>query len=103
MTEYRGNKVAVFDTKTEKMTEWPICRPIPIPTAPQSTRTARSGPPRCDRPRGKVDPKTGATIEYLMPKETNMRSVFVDNSTTPITFWTGSAHGAALVKVEPLN
>src|SRR5262245_64043252 len=23
-TEYRGNKVALFDTKTEKLTEWPL-------------------------------------------------------------------------------
>ena len=51
----------------------------------------------------RLDPKTGTTIEYLLPKETNMRSVFVDNSTTPVTFWTGSNHGAALVKVEPLD
>jgi len=32
-----------------------------------------------------------------------MRSVFVDNSTPTPTFWTGSNHGAALVKVEPLD
>jgi len=51
----------------------------------------------------RLDPKTGATVEYLLPRETNMRTVFVDNSTTPVTFWTGSNHGAALVKVEPLD
>jgi len=28
-----------------------------------------------------------------------MRSVFIDNSTPTPTFWTGSNHGAALVKV----
>ena len=42
-------------------------------------------------------------IEYPMPDETNIRSVCVDNSTSPATFWTGSNHGAALVKVEPLD
>ena len=55
---------------------------------------------------GQVDasfPKTGTTVEYQLPRETNMRSVFVDSSTTPVTFWTGSNHGAALVKVEPLD
>jgi len=27
----------------------------------------------------------------------------VDNTTTPVTFWTGSNHGASIVKVEPLD
>ena len=34
---------------------------------------------------------------------TNMRTVYVDNSTTPVTFWVGSNHARALVKVEPLD
>jgi len=25
----------------------------------------------------------------------------VDNTTTPVTFWTGSNHGASIVKIEP--
>ena len=33
----------------------------------------------------------------------NMRTVYVDNSTTPVTFWVGSNHARALVKVEPLD
>jgi virginiamycin B lyase len=32
-----------------------------------------------------------------------MRTVFVDNSTNPVTFWVGSNHDVALVKVEPLD
>jgi virginiamycin B lyase len=51
----------------------------------------------------RMNSKTGETVEYLLPKETNMRTVFLDNSTSPITFWTGSNHGAALVKLEPLD
>jgi len=51
----------------------------------------------------RLDPNTGQTVEYLMPTETNVRRVFVDSSTTPVTFWVGSNHGAAIVKVEPLD
>jgi hypothetical protein len=29
--------------------------------------------------------------------------VFDDNSTTPVTFWVGSNHGASIVKLEPLD
>ena len=49
------------------------------------------------------DPKTGNAVQYLMPSDTNMRTVFVDNTTTPVTFWVGSNHDHRLVKVEPLD
>jgi streptogramin lyase len=51
----------------------------------------------------RLDPKSGKAVEYLMPSATNMRTVYVDNSTTPVTFWVGSNHAHALVKVEPLD
>jgi hypothetical protein len=37
----------------------------------------------------------------MLPKDTNIRRVFVDNTTNPVTFWTGSNHGASIVKLEP--
>jgi hypothetical protein len=40
-------------------------------------------------------------VEYLLPQFTNVRRVFVDNKTTPATFWVGSNHGASIVKLEP--
>jgi hypothetical protein len=51
----------------------------------------------------KVNSKSGEVVEYLMPRDTNMRRVFADDSTTPATIWTGSNHGAAIVKIEPLD
>jgi virginiamycin B lyase len=27
----------------------------------------------------------------------------LDNSTTPVTFWVGSNHGASIIKLEPLD
>jgi streptogramin lyase len=51
----------------------------------------------------RLDPKTGQVTEYLLPRETNMRRVFVDNSTTPPTFWVGNNHRASIVKLEPLD
>jgi hypothetical protein len=32
----------------------------------------------------RLDPKTGRAVQYLMPSDTNMRTVFVDNSTSPV-------------------
>jgi len=36
-------------------------------------------------------------------KFTNIRRVFVDNRTTPPTFWVGNNHGASIVRLEPLD
>jgi len=103
VAEYRGNKIATFDTRTEQFTE----HPIPPHTWPYRAAIDKNGEiwtggMHSDRA-VRVNPKTGETVEYLLPRETNMRTVFIDNSTTPVTFWTGSNHGAALVKVEPLD
>ena len=35
----------------------------------------------------RLDPKTGTFVDYLLPRETNIRRVFIDNTTTPVTFW----------------
>jgi virginiamycin B lyase len=103
VTEYRGNKVAMFDTKEVKATEWRTPpHTYPYRAAVDKNGDIWTGGMHSDRA-VRIDPKTGATTEYLLPKETNMRSVFVDNSTPTPTFWTGSNHGAALVKVEPLD
>lgn len=47
--------------------------------------------------------KTGAFTEYLLPRSTNIRRVFVDNATTPPTVWVGNNHGASILKLEPLE
>ena len=51
----------------------------------------------------RLNPETGQFTEYLLPLQTNVRRVFVDNSTTPVTFWVGNNHGASIVKLEPLD
>ena len=103
IAEYRGNKVAIFDTKTEKFTEYPVPpHTWPYRAAIDKNGEIWTGGMHSDRA-VRVNPKTGEALEYLLPKETNMRTVFLDNSTSPITFWTGSNHGAAVVKVETLD
>jgi len=47
--------------------------------------------------------RTGEAVNYLLPRTTNIRRVHVDNSTTPVTFWVGSNHGASIIKLEPLD
>ena len=103
VTEYRTNKVALFDTKTKKFTEYVM----PEYTFPYRANFDKNGElwastMSTDRV-VRLDPMTGQTVQYLMPSDTNMRTVFVDNSTTPVTFWVGSNHDHKIVKVEPLD
>ncbi len=102
--EYRGNKIGVFDTKEESFKEWKLPTPWSGPYYPVVDRNGEiwTGGMTTDRV-VRLDPKTNETIEYLLPKDTNIRRVYVDNTTTPVTFWTGSNHGASIVKVEPLD
>jgi virginiamycin B lyase len=102
--EYQGNRIAMLDTRTGKFTEWPVPTPwsAPYDVAWDKNGELWTGSMTTDRI-VRLDPRTGQTVEYLTPTETNIRRVFVDSSTTPVTFWTGSNHGAAIVKVEPLD
>jgi virginiamycin B lyase len=103
VTEYRTSKAALFDPKTEKFTEYSL----PEYTFPYRVNFDKNGElwastMSTDRV-VRLDPKTGHAVQYLMPSDTNMRTVFVDNSTTPVTFWVGSNHDHRIVKVEPLD
>jgi len=102
--QYRGNKVAVFDTKTLEIKEWPMVSPW---SAPYDLVTDKSGDiwsagMATDRVT-RVNQKTGETIEYQLPKPTNVRRVVVDDTGAKPVFWTGSNHGASIVKLEPLD
>jgi virginiamycin B lyase len=51
----------------------------------------------------RLDPKSGDIVEYLLPKPTNIRRVFVDDHTKPVAFWVGNTQGASILKVEPTD
>ncbi len=102
--EYRANRVGMFDTKTERFQEWEVPTPYTAPydVALDKNQEAWTGSMLNDRI-ARLDTKSGQWVEYLLPRTTNVRRVFVDNSTTPVTFWVGSNHGASIIKLEPLE
>src|SRR4030081_2519111 len=102
--EYRDDKIGMFDTKTEKFTEWsmPTRWTNPYDVTLDKNEDAWTGSVRSDRV-VRLNTKSGDFTEYLLPRTTNIRRVFVDNSTTPVTFWVGSHHGASIIKLEPLD
>lgn len=103
VTEYRTSKVALFDTRAERFTEYSL-PPYTFPYRANFDRNGEIWASTMSTDRVvRLDPKTGQAAQYLMPSDTNMRTVFIDNSTTPVTFWVGSNHDHRLVKVEPLD
>jgi virginiamycin B lyase len=102
--EFAANKVAMFDTKQETFREWAVPTPHTYPYDVFLDRNGElwSGSMSSDRVL-RFDPTNGGSVEYLLPRQTNVRRVFVDNSTTPVTFWVGNNHGASIVRLEPLD
>jgi streptogramin lyase len=102
--QYRGNRIGMFDTRTQRFQEWEVPTPwsAPYDVALDKNGEAWTGSMLNDRV-VRLDPKTGQFVEYLLPRFTNIRRVFVDSSTTPVTFWVGSNHGASIIKLEPLD
>ena len=102
--EYGSNGVGMFDPKTEKITEWK--KPLEW-ESPYDVVADRNGQvweinEASDRV-GRLDPKTGEWTNYLMPRYSNFRRVFVDDRQTPVTVWIGNNHAASVMKVEPLD
>jgi virginiamycin B lyase len=102
--EFAGNAIGMFDPKSEQIFEWTVPTPwgMPYDVVVDKNGDAWTGSMLSDRI-SRLDPKTGGFVEYLLPRSTNIRRVFVDNSTSPVTFWVGSTHAASIVKLEPLD
>jgi streptogramin lyase len=102
--EFRANKIAMFDSRTEQFREWLAPSPwdAPYDVAPDNKGEVWSAGITSDHVM-RLDPATGQFIEYLLPGRTTIRRVFVDSSTTPVSFWVGSNHGASIINVEPLD
>jgi len=102
--EYGANGVGVLDPKSGNIQEWrlPIPWSAPYHVTPDKNGDVWVGSMWTDRVT-RLDPKSSTFTDYLLPRETNIRRVFIDNSTSPVTFWVGSNHGASVLKLEPLD
>jgi streptogramin lyase len=102
--ENNAGRIGMFDTKTQQFQEWtpPTPGAWPYDVVADKNGEAWAGGEYNDRII-RLNPNTGQMIEYLLPGHTNVRRVFVDNRTTPVTFWVGSNHAASIVKLEALD
>jgi virginiamycin B lyase len=102
--ENSANRIGMFDTRTERFQEWPApnAESWPYDVTADKNGEAWSGDEFSDRVL-RLNPETGEIVEYLLPRFTNVRRVFVDNSTKPVTFWVGNNHSASIIRLEPLD
>ncbi|HXP92726.1 MAG TPA: carboxypeptidase regulatory-like domain-containing protein [Candidatus Binatia bacterium] len=102
--EYAADQIGMYDAKSGRITEWPLPTrwTAPYDVVIDKSSEVWTGSMWSDRIT-RLDTKTGKSVEYLLPRPTNIRRVFVDNSTTPVTFWTGSNHGASIIRLEPAD
>jgi virginiamycin B lyase len=103
--EYGGNAIGLFDPKTAAIKEYPIPTKFSAPydVAPNGDASqVWTGSMLNDRV-ARLDTKSGQVTEYLLPRPTNVRRVFVQDNGAKSVLWVGNNHGAAIVKVEPLD
>ncbi len=102
--EYAVDNVAMLDTKTNRIQEWTVPTKWSLPYQAKIDKNGDlwTGGMASDRI-ARINTKTGDMVEYPLPASTNIRNLYIDNETTPVTVWFGNNHGAAIVKLEPLD
>jgi virginiamycin B lyase len=103
--QYGGNAIGMFDPTTQQIKEYQLPTPWTDPYDVVPTKGGTevwTGSMLTDRV-VRLTPKTDDVVEYLLPHSTNIRRVFVQETGPRPVLWVGNNHGAAIVKVEPLD
>jgi len=103
--QYGGNGIGLFDPKTAEIKEWklPTTWSAPYDVVPSKDMSeVWTGSMLTDQVT-RLDVKTGQTVDYLLPRSTNIRRVFVEESGRRPVLWVGSNLGGSVVRVEPLD
>ncbi len=105
LAEYGGNAIGLFDPKTAAIKEYrlPTKWGAPYDVVPNKDASqVWTGSMLNDRV-ARLDTESGQITEYLLPRPTNIRRVFVQETGQKTALWIGSNHNASIVKVEPLE
>ncbi len=103
--EYGANAIALFDPKTAAIKEYQLPTKFAAPYDVVPNHDASqvwTGSMLNDRVT-RLDTRSGEFTEYLLPRSTNIRRVFVEEVGPKTVLWAGSNHGASIVRVEPLD
>ena len=94
----------MFDPATKKITEYrkPLTWESPYDAVADKRGEVWEVNESSDRI-GRLDPKSGTWVNYPLPRYSNLRRVFVDDSGAHPVVWTGNDHAASVIKLEPLD
>lgn len=103
--EYGANAIALFDPKTAAIKEYqlPTKFAAPYDVVPNHDASQVWTGSMLNDHVTRLDTKSGQFTEYLLPRSTNIRRVFVEEVGPKTVLWVGSNHGASIVRVEPLD
>jgi streptogramin lyase len=103
--ENTGDRIGMFDTRTEKFQEWPLPRKYMNPycvSAPDKNGYVYATSNMAERLL-RLNPKTGEIIEYQIPTEFDSKKIAYDPTTSQTTLWLVNTRTARMMKVEPLD
>jgi streptogramin lyase len=101
--EFAADQAGVIDLKTQEIKEYKLTPNFaPYDAVLDRNGEIWTGGMNADTIM-RIDTASGKSVGYLLPQSTNIRRVFVDNATTPVTFWTGNNHHGSIIKLEPLD
>jgi virginiamycin B lyase len=103
--QYGGNAIGMFDPATEQMKEFKLPKAWgnPYDVVPSKGGAEVWTGSMSNDHVSRLDTKSGEITEYLLPRTTNIRRVFVEETGPRPVLWVGNNHGSAIVRVEPLE
>jgi streptogramin lyase len=100
---FQGNRLAMFDPKMQKVTEWKVPTEWTRPYDAQFDDKTYVWTAGMDNDLAvRLNVQTGEFTEYLLPHRTNVRHVEVQKSGALSSLWLGDQHGNTIVRVQPL-
>jgi streptogramin lyase len=102
--EYTGDKIGMFDTRTEKMQEWPVPHKYTTPytvSRPDGKGRVYSSSNMSERLM-RLDPQTGEIVEYQIPTNFDAKKIAID-PTNPNAIFMANTRSARILRVEPLD
>jgi virginiamycin B lyase len=101
--EYTGDKIGMFDTRSEKFQEWPTLPRYTTPyavSAPDRNGYVYATSNTAER-LIRLDPRTGEMIAYQIPTDFDSKKIAHDPTTSRSTLWMVNTRNARIMKVEP--
>lgn len=102
--EYYGDKIGMFDTRTQTFKEWPLRKYSTPYTASAPDRKGHVWAPSnmCDR-LFRLDPESGEIVEYLMPSEIDVKEIEFSPTSRGVAALMSNMRSARILRVEPLD